>query len=267
MVSPGGHCTERGKRRVVAILRVLHEALEERVVHEVDVVFTWHLCSVVPGACPGTVCTTEVCVVFLDTLTPVFELYIRLRERRQWGSNLELGLESIKVTGMDLQGVLPAGVVLWHSSGCGSVVVPHGSRLVPPAVELVVLCELVLPRGMPQKMKARRFVNDLKPQYITQLAPPNIQTYAEMVKKAQLLEDATDFTDHIKGKFVTKELTPGMTSAKPNIGKKRPFSITEGPSQEKKPKVFIPNTPAKSNCKHCETEEDTYTQEDENDQE
>ncbi|MQM03974.1 hypothetical protein Taro_036762 [Colocasia esculenta] len=25
----------------------------------------------------------EVCVVFLDTLTPVFELYVRLRERRQ----------------------------------------------------------------------------------------------------------------------------------------------------------------------------------------
>ncbi|MQL99307.1 hypothetical protein Taro_032036, partial [Colocasia esculenta] len=33
--------------------------------------------------CPGTVCTVEVCVVFLDTLTPVFELYVRLRERRQ----------------------------------------------------------------------------------------------------------------------------------------------------------------------------------------
>ncbi|MQM16189.1 hypothetical protein Taro_049143 [Colocasia esculenta] len=27
--------------------------------------------------------TIEVCVVFLDTLTPVFELYVRLRERRQ----------------------------------------------------------------------------------------------------------------------------------------------------------------------------------------
>ncbi|MQM19537.1 hypothetical protein Taro_052543 [Colocasia esculenta] len=26
--------------------------------------------------------TIEVCVVFLDTLTPVFELYVRLRERR-----------------------------------------------------------------------------------------------------------------------------------------------------------------------------------------
>ncbi|MQM06812.1 hypothetical protein Taro_039648 [Colocasia esculenta] len=32
-------------------------------------------------------CTVEVCVVFLDTLTLEFELYVRLRERRQWGSD------------------------------------------------------------------------------------------------------------------------------------------------------------------------------------
>ncbi|MQL70187.1 hypothetical protein Taro_002473 [Colocasia esculenta] len=32
-------------------------------------------------------CTVEVCVVFLDTLTPEFELYVRLRERRQWDSD------------------------------------------------------------------------------------------------------------------------------------------------------------------------------------
>ncbi|MQM21098.1 hypothetical protein Taro_054132 [Colocasia esculenta] len=73
---------------------------------------------------------------------------------------------------------------------------------------------------------------------------PSRHSDFEMVKKAQLLEDATDFTDRIKGKFVKKELTPGLTSAKPTNGKKCPFSITEGPSQERKPKVF---NPAKSN--------------------
>ncbi|MQL77036.1 hypothetical protein Taro_009444 [Colocasia esculenta] len=41
------------------------------------------LCGRLAGAC-GTV---EVCVVFLDTLTPEFELYVRLRERRQWGND------------------------------------------------------------------------------------------------------------------------------------------------------------------------------------
>ncbi|MQL98828.1 hypothetical protein Taro_031542 [Colocasia esculenta] len=105
-----------------------------------------------------------------------------------------------------------------------------------------------------------------------------------MVKKAQLLEDATDFTDRIKGKFVKKEMTSGPSSAKLNNGNKRPFNIIEGSNQERKPKVFVPNTPAKSNCKHCdkpghtadkcwrkvgacETEDELYTQEDGNDQE
>ncbi|MQL98648.1 hypothetical protein Taro_031370 [Colocasia esculenta] len=101
-------------------------------------------------------------------------------------------------------------------------------------------------------MKAKHFLNGLRPQYITQLAPLDIQTYAEMVKKAQLLEDATDFTEHIKGKFVKKKMTSGPSSAKPTNGKKHPFNITEGPSQERKPKAIVPNTPAKSNCKYCD---------------
>ncbi|MQM05817.1 hypothetical protein Taro_038633 [Colocasia esculenta] len=92
-----------------------------------------------------------------------------------------------------------------------------------------------------------------------------------MVKKAQLLEDATDFTDQIKGNFVKKEMSSGPSSVKPTNGKKRPFNIMEGPSQERKLKAIVPNTPAKSNYKHCEkpgeTEEETYTQEDGNDQE
>ncbi|MQL92715.1 hypothetical protein Taro_025346 [Colocasia esculenta] len=79
-----------------------------------------------------------------------------------------------------------------------------------------------------------------------------MQTYAEMVKKAQLLEDATNFTDHIKGKFVKKEVTSSQSSAKPSNGKKRPFNLTKGPSQERKPKAIIPNTPIKGNCKHCD---------------
>ncbi|MQL92276.1 hypothetical protein Taro_024896 [Colocasia esculenta] len=62
-----------------------------------------------------------------------------------------------------------------------------------------------------ERKASKRFLNGLKPRYITQLAPLGIQTYAEMVKRTQLLEDATDFTNRIKGKFVKKELTPGET--------------------------------------------------------
>ncbi|MQL81775.1 hypothetical protein Taro_014228 [Colocasia esculenta] len=67
---------------------------------------------VVLRACPGTECTTEVCVVFLDTLTPVLELYVQLREKWQRGSDLELGPESLKVLGMGLQ---LCGLQVWCS--------------------------------------------------------------------------------------------------------------------------------------------------------
>ncbi|MQL97288.1 hypothetical protein Taro_029975 [Colocasia esculenta] len=73
-----------------------------------------------------------------------------------------------------------------------------------------------------------------------------------MVKKVQLLEDATDCTDRIKGKFMKKEMTSGPSPAKPKNGKKRPFNIMEGPSQERKPKAIVPNTLAKSNYKQCD---------------
>ncbi|MQL99249.1 hypothetical protein Taro_031974 [Colocasia esculenta] len=72
-----------------------------------------------------------------------------------------------------------------------------------------------------------------------------------MVKKAQLLEDATDLTDRIKGRMVKKEQTSG-SSSKPTNSKKRPFSITYGPSQERKPKVFTPSAHNKPRCKHCD---------------
>ncbi|MQL87205.1 hypothetical protein Taro_019747 [Colocasia esculenta] len=102
-----------------------------------------------------------------------------------------------------------------------------------------------------EKMKARRFLNGLKPSYITQLAPMDIQTYAEMVKKAQLLEDATDLTDRIKGRLVKKEPASGSSSM-PTNGKKRPFNITGETSQERKPKIPTPPNTNKTNCKHCD---------------
>ncbi|MQM19261.1 hypothetical protein Taro_052263 [Colocasia esculenta] len=70
-----------------------------------------------------------------------------------------------------------------------------------------------------------------------------------MVKKAQLLEDAIDLTDRIRGRIVKKEQAFG-SSSKPTNGKKRPFSITDEPSQEQKPKVFTPSARNKPKCKH-----------------
>ncbi|MQL88721.1 hypothetical protein Taro_021291 [Colocasia esculenta] len=57
-----------------------------------------HVCLLCLGFVPVQCVTVEVYVVFLDTLTPVFELYVWLRERRQ-----VLRPETQEVLGMGLQ--------------------------------------------------------------------------------------------------------------------------------------------------------------------
>ncbi|MQL69108.1 hypothetical protein Taro_001399 [Colocasia esculenta] len=88
-------------------------------------------------------------------------------------------------------------------------------------------------------MKAKRFLNGLRPQFITQLAPMDIQTYAEMVKKAQLLEDAMETAERIKGKSVKREQVSPAGRYQPTIGKKRPSGGVNEPA-DKKPKELGP---------------------------
>ncbi|MQM12665.1 hypothetical protein Taro_045584, partial [Colocasia esculenta] len=90
------------------------------------------LCS---GFVPIQCGTVEICVVFLDTLTPVFELYVRLRERRQWDSDfpefvlLSLSrFDSFEVcpgVGTVVTAVVVCGVPeWWHSFGYGWYLYP-----------------------------------------------------------------------------------------------------------------------------------------------
>ncbi|MQM13509.1 hypothetical protein Taro_046437 [Colocasia esculenta] len=73
-----------------------------------------------------------------------------------------------------------------------------------------------------------------------------------MVRRAQCLEDATELTERIKGRMFRKEQTSGASS-KPTNGKKRPLSITDRPSQERKPKIPTITAPNnKPRCKHCD---------------
>ncbi|MQM13333.1 hypothetical protein Taro_046260 [Colocasia esculenta] len=86
-----------------------------------------------------------------------------------------------------------------------------------------------------KRMKAKHFLNGLRPQYITQLAPMDIQTYADMIKKAQLLEDAMETAERIKGKSVKREQVSATGMYQPTIGKKRPSGGVNEPA-DKKPK-------------------------------
>ncbi|MQL82917.1 hypothetical protein Taro_015407 [Colocasia esculenta] len=68
-------------------------------------------------------CTVEVCVIFLDTLTPEFELYVRLRERRQWDSDFpEFVLLSLLFDFFLVERQLDLSSVTARLRGCSCVV-------------------------------------------------------------------------------------------------------------------------------------------------
>ncbi|MQM09324.1 hypothetical protein Taro_042193 [Colocasia esculenta] len=104
-----------------------------------------------------------------------------------------------------------------------------------------------------ERMKAKRFLNGLRPQFFTQLVPMDIQTYADMVKKAQLLEDAMETTRRIKGKSMKREQVSATGRYQPTIGKKRPSGgFTE--QADKKPKELGKQIVVAigERCKHCD---------------
>ncbi|MQM17084.1 hypothetical protein Taro_050052 [Colocasia esculenta] len=92
--SPRGRHVARGKRQEIFGFHVLREGgasalvtLVEHIAHEVGMYYVVNVLFgyprffvsqarvlVVLGVGPGTVCIVEVCVVYLDTLTPLFEL-------------------------------------------------------------------------------------------------------------------------------------------------------------------------------------------------
>ncbi|MQL90737.1 hypothetical protein Taro_023319 [Colocasia esculenta] len=80
---------KESKRIPIPPLVSVSTIVESGLHHQQSNVYKWLIGGIrevehrVLRACPGTVCTIKVCVVFLDTLTPEFELYVQLRERRQ----------------------------------------------------------------------------------------------------------------------------------------------------------------------------------------
>ncbi|MQL95383.1 hypothetical protein Taro_028055 [Colocasia esculenta] len=106
------------------------------------------------GFCPGIVSTVKVCVVFLDTFTPEFELYVRLRERRQGTATRICGC-AVACSALVVGGQTPVDVLVpnWSYFQCltlgFSAGVPKSVRLGPAGVVLVVSTVLVLLRNYP----------------------------------------------------------------------------------------------------------------------
>ena len=113
------------------------------------------------------------------------------------------------------------------------------------------------------RTKATRFMRGLKPEYISSLMHLDIANYAEMVRKAQLCEDATELSNNIKTRaaaskqrFMQKEQAKTVTNFRPFNGQKRPNNNntrdqpgTKRPREAGKP--FTVNTPSKEACVHC----------------
>ncbi|MQM22762.1 hypothetical protein Taro_055820, partial [Colocasia esculenta] len=111
---------------------------------------------VVLGVCPGT------CVVpsrsmssVLDTLTPMFELYIRLRERRQRAVTCVCGC-AVTCSALVVEGVVLVGLHSSLACACGATVGPfvhdceterfcHGG--VPCAATVMFVVSMVVPCG------------------------------------------------------------------------------------------------------------------------
>ncbi|MQM01088.1 hypothetical protein Taro_033839 [Colocasia esculenta] len=55
-----------------------------------------------------------------------------------------------------------------------------------------------------ERLKANRFMDGLRPMFIERLGPHNIQTYTEMVQRAQLVEDTMAKVECMRGKDISK---------------------------------------------------------------
>ena len=92
-----------------------------------------------------------------------------------------------------------------------------------------------------EKLKAKRFMNGLRPNFITQLTPHLITTYSEMVKRALALEAANETVDKIRGK-----------SGEGSSDRKRKYESGNAPkTQQAAKKAGKAPVGSKEVCKHC----------------
>ncbi|MQL70145.1 hypothetical protein Taro_002440 [Colocasia esculenta] len=66
-----------------------------------------------------------------------------------------------------------------------------------------------------KRLKANRFMDGLRPMFIERIGPNNIQTYTEMVQRAQLVEDTMAKVEGMRGKDNSKPVF--VKKGAPNI--------------------------------------------------
>ncbi|MQL69216.1 hypothetical protein Taro_001514 [Colocasia esculenta] len=110
-----------------------------------------------------------------------------------------------------------------------------------------------------ERLKANRFMDGLRPMFIEKLGPHNIQTYTEMVQRAQLVEDTMAKVEGIKGKDISK-LTSIKRGSVDTTGtfhnnnnhynnNKRPIT-GKGYGMDKK--IKVEETTTVEHCKFCD---------------
>ncbi|MQL74499.1 hypothetical protein Taro_006864 [Colocasia esculenta] len=109
-----------------------------------------------------------------------------------------------------------------------------------------------------ERLKANRFMDGLRPTLIERLGPHNIQTYTEMVQRAQLVEDTIAKVEGMRGKdnskpvFVKKgapNIAPTFRNTNVNNNNKRPNGRRDVVGDKK---VKVEGRQLTENCKFCD---------------
>ena len=109
-----------------------------------------------------------------------------------------------------------------------------------------------------ERLKANWFMDGLRPMFIEWLGPHNIQTYTEMVQRAQLVEDTMAKVEGMRGKdnskpvFVKKgapNIAPTFRNNNVNNNNKRPNAGRDVAGDKR---VKVEGRQLAENCKFCD---------------
>ncbi|MQM21921.1 hypothetical protein Taro_054968 [Colocasia esculenta] len=110
-----------------------------------------------------------------------------------------------------------------------------------------------------ERLKANRFMDGLRPMFIERLGPHNIQTYTEMVQRAQLVEDTMAKVEGMRGKDISRPTfikigavdTTGTFPNNNNNNYNNNKRTTTGKDYSMEKKIKVEETTMVEYCKFC----------------